>query len=96
VLLLSVYYLNCIFYPDTFVVVNKNIELRSPWFKPRSKQLCVSVHYYTHSNAGRGSMQVQLDVEHGHHSVRITVKDLEHSEVSFILNAHIYCIYGGK
>ena len=79
-------------YPDTFVVVNKNIQLRSPWFYPQSKELCVILHYYAPTNAGRESNPAELHIEYAGGRPNTMVGYLEPIEVSFILNTRFYLI----
>lgn len=70
--------------------MEKDVQLRSPWFYPQSNQLCVSLHYYTHTKAGRGSNQADLHIEYADDSQSIFVGNLELSEVGFILNTQFY------
>jgi hypothetical protein len=72
------------FYPDSYAVVKKNAELRSPWFRPRSSQLCVMLHYYTGTAAVRGSTAADLYVEYEGRDSRTWVKTLKLSKVSVI------------
>jgi len=76
--------------------VNKNVQPTSPQFYPQSKELCVILHYYTPTNAGRESSIAELYIEYGDGSEDIPVVYLEPSEVSFILNTHFYLIYLGR
>jgi len=76
--------------------VNRNVKLRSPRFYPQSKQLCVILHYYTHTNAGRESNTAGLHIEYGDGRASTVVGYLEPSEVSFILDTHFYLIYLGR
>jgi len=73
-------------------VVNKNAGLRSPWFRPQSEQLCVILHYYTHTNAGRESITAEIRIEYPDSRANTVVEYLEPSEVSFILNTKFYLI----
>jgi len=73
--------------------VNKNVQLRSPQFYPQSKELCVILHYYTPTNAGRESITAGLHIEYEGVRANTMVVYLEPSEVSFILNTHFYLIY---
>jgi len=72
--------------------VNKNVQLRSPWFYPHSKELCVILHYYAPTNAGRESHPAELHIEYAGGRANTVVVYLEPSEVSFILNTHFYII----
>jgi len=76
--------------------VNKNVKLRSPQFYPQSKQLCVILHYYTHTNARRESNTAGLYIEYNDSRVSTMVGYLETSEVSSILDTHFYLIYLGR
>jgi len=76
--------------------VNKNVELRSPWFHLQSKQLCVILHYYTHTNAGRESNTARLYIEYAGGHASTVVGYLEPSEVSFILDTHFHLISLGR
>lgn len=67
--------------------MSKNRQLESPWFHPHSSQLCVSLQYYTHSNAASGSTPAQLHVEYGRRKIPIIMKSLEASKVSVTLNS---------
>jgi len=73
-------------------VVNKNVQLRSPWFYPQSKQLCVILHYYTDTNAGRESNTAELRIEYAGGRANTVVGYLEPHEVCFILNTKYYLI----
>jgi hypothetical protein len=68
--------------------VKKDVQLKSPWFNPQSNQLCVSLHYYTHTTAGRESNTADLRIEYAGSDQSTLVGNLELSEVSFILNTH--------
>ena len=73
-------------------MVKKNVQLRSPWFYPQSKQLCVILHYYTPPNAGTESKVADIHIEYAGRPARTLVGYLEPSEVSFILNIRCYLI----
>jgi len=72
--------------------VNKNDQLRSPWFYPQSKELCVILHYYTPTSAGKESSTAELHIEYASGRENTVVRYVEPSEVSFILNTHFYLI----
>jgi hypothetical protein len=76
--------------------VKKNAQLRSPLIYPQSKELCVILHYYTHTNAGGETNKGELYIEYAGSLARTVVGYLEASEVSFILNTHFYFIYLGR
>jgi hypothetical protein len=63
-------------------VVKSDGELKSPWFRPQSKQFCVSLHYYTHTNGRTESTTAKFHVEYKDRKGKIYEKNLEPSEVS--------------
>jgi hypothetical protein len=62
-------------------VAKKNNEVTSPWFFPRSTQLCVTLHYFTPINAISESRAANLSVEYKGENRRTMVKILGVSKV---------------